>query len=148
MHNPVPTDLGSDPLKGIIVPVVVCAAFDSNNRVLLLKREKHPYSGYWELAGGRLEFWETGLAAALRELKEETGLIPIESSAKPAGFFEFLLPNYHRIVFAFSCRVDGSKVTLSEHWEFKWFSISELPEPLIPFVKEEVLSGAKALGIV
>lgn len=99
------------------------------------------------LRGGRLEFGERAGPAALRELFEESGLRPVDGKCVPAGTFEFLLPNYHRLLFAFACRVASGEVKLSEHLEYGWFSVSSLPEPMIPFVKEEVINGAKALSI-
>lgn len=42
--------------------------------VLLVKRGRAPYAGAWSLPGGMIEAKETSYAAALRELKEETGI--------------------------------------------------------------------------
>ena len=42
--------------------------------VLLIRRGKAPRLGEWSLPGGRIEWGETAVAAALRELKEETGV--------------------------------------------------------------------------
>ncbi|OIO25078.1 hypothetical protein AUJ14_04970 [Candidatus Micrarchaeota archaeon CG1_02_55_22] len=46
---------------------------DGNNRVLLLHRNT-PQRKQWEVPGGKIESGETPDAAAIRELKEETGL--------------------------------------------------------------------------
>jgi len=50
---------------------VVCLRDD---KVLLIKRGTPPRQGQWSLPGGRLELGETTVAAALRELKEETAV--------------------------------------------------------------------------
>jgi 8-oxo-dGTP diphosphatase len=42
--------------------------------VLLIKRGNPPRQGQWSLPGGRIEWGETTPGAALRELKEETGV--------------------------------------------------------------------------
>jgi len=42
--------------------------------VLLIKRGKPPKQGEWSIPGGHIEFGEQAEAAALRELKEETGV--------------------------------------------------------------------------
>jgi 8-oxo-dGTP diphosphatase len=50
---------------------VVCIRGDE---VLLIRRSKPPRLGDWSLPGGRIEFGERAADAALRELKEETGV--------------------------------------------------------------------------
>ncbi len=50
---------------------VVCLKGDL---VLLIKRGTPPRLGQWSLPGGRIEWGEAVDAAALRELKEETGV--------------------------------------------------------------------------
>ncbi|WP_297513102.1 NUDIX hydrolase [uncultured Caulobacter sp.] len=50
---------------------VVCLRGDE---VLLIRRGTPPRLNQWSLPGGRLEWGETAQAAALRELKEETGV--------------------------------------------------------------------------
>ncbi len=43
--------------------------------VLLVQRGKRPYSGFWSLPGGEIQWGETAADAARRELEEETGLL-------------------------------------------------------------------------
>ena len=43
-------------------------------RFLLIQRRKPPYAGKWALVGGKVEFGETLAQAAVREVREETGL--------------------------------------------------------------------------
>ena len=50
---------------------VVCLKDDA---VLLIRRGRPPKLGEWSLPGGRLEWGETVADAALRELREETGV--------------------------------------------------------------------------
>jgi 8-oxo-dGTP diphosphatase len=50
---------------------VVCLKGD---QVLLIKRGTPPRLGQWSLPGGRIEWSEPVTEAALRELKEETGV--------------------------------------------------------------------------
>ncbi len=50
---------------------VVCLKGD---QVLLIKRGTPPRLGQWSLPGGRIEWSETVTDAALRELREETGV--------------------------------------------------------------------------
>ena len=50
---------------------VVCLR---DGEVLLIRRANPPRKGEWSLPGGRIEWGETTAAAALRELREETGV--------------------------------------------------------------------------
>ena len=50
---------------------VVCLR---GREILLIKRGNPPRQGQWSLPGGRIEWGETSAAAALRELREETGV--------------------------------------------------------------------------
>lgn len=51
-----------------------------DGNVLLAQRKKQPDAGLWGFPGGHVEWGETALTAATRELREETGVIaePIE----------------------------------------------------------------------
>ena len=53
---------------------VDCVVFDKADRLLLIRRAKPPFKGRYALPGGFVDIGETVEHAALRELKEETGL--------------------------------------------------------------------------
>ena len=53
---------------------VDCVVFDRADRLLLIKRGHPPFKGKFALPGGFAEVGETVEAAALRELREETGI--------------------------------------------------------------------------
>ena len=76
--------------RGISLAAVV-APLDQHGRVLLTRRPRHmrTFPGCWVLPGGSVDPGESTLAAALRELQEETGLLPAEpSSAQPFALWE------------------------------------------------------------
>ena len=55
--------------------VAGAVVFHSDGRVLLIRRGKPPAMGTWSLPGGRMEPGETPEETAVREVREETGLV-------------------------------------------------------------------------
>jgi len=56
-------------------PVVAIVVKDDKGRILLIKRKIDPCKGKWALPSGFMEIEETPAQGALRELREETGII-------------------------------------------------------------------------
>ena len=67
-------DFAKDPYKDRIVVGVIIYIFDEKGRTLLFKRKNHPYQGYWEAVGGKVNFLERLEEAAVREAEEEAGI--------------------------------------------------------------------------
>jgi 8-oxo-dGTP diphosphatase len=97
----------------------------NRDHVLLIKRARAPYAGFWTLPGGRLEPDEAPHEAALRELAEETGLVV--KAAVPAGIHFSGGPGAGFELRVFAARYCGGEaVGSSENCGFGWFRFEQL----------------------
>ncbi len=96
---------------------------------LLLKRANNQiYPGLWQMVTGKIEEEEKAHQTALREIKEETDLKPIQLWVAPTinSFYE-PKDEYICLLPVFAARMDGeTDVILSkEHTEYKWVGKDE-----------------------
>ncbi|HTS35063.1 MAG TPA: NUDIX hydrolase [Candidatus Solibacter sp.] len=100
-------------------------------RVLLVKRAHPPLADKWSIPGGVLEVGELIREAAVREAREETGLIV--EAGELLGVYDRILRNaekrvqYHYVLIDFLCRrVGGELEASSDAAEVQWFTREEL----------------------
>lgn len=77
-YNPNKYQNPSNTVDTVIFTYVEKAGVKTISRLLLIKRGNHPSIGWWALPGGFVEYRENIDDAALRELKEETGIDDVE----------------------------------------------------------------------
>lgn len=101
-------------------------------RVLLVKRAHPPLQAQWSIPGGVLEVGEFVRDAAVREAREETGLIV--EPGELLGVYDRVLRDtegrvqYHYVLIDFLCRqVGGELFAASDAAEVRWFTCEELP---------------------
>lgn len=135
------------PLRCTGVATVLIKRTESDDKVLLLKRDTSVLRDVWCYIGGGIEEGEKAWEAALREVKEETGItnLPLYSSNQ---FDQIYSPeeNYIYIAPVFVGYVDESqKVKLNyEHSDYKWVSFKEACDTVsIPGNEEVLLSIEK-----
>ncbi len=107
---------------------------DRRFEFLLLKRaENQFYPGLWQMVTGKIIPTEKAFETALREIKEETGLIPLQLWIAPTinSFYE-PKDEYICLLPVFVAKVDaGSKIIISdEHTEYKWLEKDKAKELL------------------
>lgn len=129
------------PLLAVAIVVV------KGNKILLQKRTKEPFYGYWAFPSGKVRFEQYLTEAAQAELKEETGL---SCDLELKGLFSSKTYNnkelsYNHQIFIFKgINPTGQLTTKDREGENKWFTKTEIKKlktfPNIPhFVK--IVSG-------
>jgi len=125
---------GEIPIRSFLIYCYVCKIENGVGKFLLLKRVSQYLDGIWQPTTGRIEAGETAWQAALREVKEETQLLPdrFYSSNRVEQFYE---PSHNCICMApvFVAFIDSDqKVQLSsEHCEFQWSTADQAQEHLL-----------------
>ncbi len=110
--------------------------FDERGRILLQQRSDN---GRWGLPGGGLEIGETVAAAAVREVREETGLevevIRLIGLYSDPAFQVVRYPDgnvVHYVSACFECRVVAGALALcDETLALAWFDPRALPADLL-----------------
>ena len=135
------------------IPLVgIGAIIIEDSRVLLVKRAHPPIQGQWSIPGGVLEVGELVREAAVREAREETGLIV--EPGELLGVYDRVLRNeekrvqYHYVLIEFLCRrVGGELMAASDAAEVRWFAREELPSLKLAEDTEDVIrKGFAKLG--
>ena len=133
--------------RALDVVQVVGAALVDGDRVLVAQRSGGPYDGCWEFPGGKVEPGEEELAALVREVGEELGVVVV-----PEAFLgEVVLDGVvaggvpgGSTLRVWSARAEpGAEVTAHEHSELRWLTAAELESldwipadrPLLPAVR-------------
>jgi ADP-ribose pyrophosphatase YjhB (NUDIX family) len=136
------------------VPLVgVGAIIIEDSRVLLVKRAHPPLQAQWSVPGGVLEVGELVREAAIREAREETGLIV--EPGELLGVYDRVLRNpeqrvqYHYVLIDFLCRrVGGELEAADDAAEVRWFTREELPALKLSEDTQDVIKkGFEKLGL-
>ena len=101
---------------------------------LLLRRAKGKiYQHQWRMIGGKVEQNETYWQAALRELKEETSLVPLKFWTIPSvnSFYEHKTDKIYHIP-AFAVQIGNSEDPKldDEHTGFAWLPVEKAIEKI------------------
>jgi len=132
--------------------VGVGAVIIDAGRVVLVKRGHAPLKGEWSIPGGVLEVGETLRQAAIREAKEETGLI-VEPT-ELLGVYDRVVKDdfgrtlYHYVLIDFLCRrVEGEPLGAGDADEARWFTPEGVAKlPLAEDTAEVIRKGFEKYG--
>ncbi|TDU67059.1 NUDIX hydrolase [Streptomyces sp. KS 21] len=115
--------------------------------VLLIQRGWPPHEGAWALPGGHVDAGETSLAAAARELQEETGVTVTTDALRQIGVWDApdRDPRGRYITVAYAAVVPvGTTITAGDDARTaRWWPLDALPERLA-FDHAAILNAAVA----
>ena len=115
-----------------------------DHRILLGRRRNSHGEGHWAFPGGHLEFSESPLECARREVQEETGLQLSKTRSGPYTNDVFLEENKHYVtlfVMAEPCAGEPQLLEPDKCSEWLWFSWNDLPSPLFLPISNLIAQG-------
>lgn len=124
------------------IAVVLLKKFNDKYKVLLMKRAEEILNDAWCYIGGGIEVGERAWESALREIREETGIVNVSLySANICEQFYGVIEEFIYIAPVFVGYVDESEnvVLNNEHKEFQWLSFAEARERATLPGNEQVL---------
>ena len=109
--------------------VVVIVAVTKGKQILLIKRDKRPFQGYWGMIGGKTRFSESIPDAVRREVEEETGIKINKKTVKVRSvLLERVKTNQgisHGNILILTEAKPINNINLSNDY-LNWFELSEL----------------------
>jgi 8-oxo-dGTP diphosphatase len=120
-------------------PVVLSSyvVFRRNEEILLLRRFNTGYrDGDYGFPAGHVEKGEKALGGAIREAKEEVGIVVDASQLRLALTLHRLCADHERIDFFFECKKWQGEPTNREPEksdDVRWFKMYDLPDNLVPY---------------
>jgi 8-oxo-dGTP diphosphatase len=117
------------------VNVVYCLIYDEENEQVLMVHNKDVNS--WSMPGGAVEGDETLEQAAIREVKEETGLLVEISDVVAVNECLFTKNNEHAIFITFRAKIIGGKISIESPNEISTITWLDIPtaDKLMPYHK-------------
>lgn len=138
-------DLEKFPRPSVAVDIVLFTVAQSALKVLLIKRGLQPFAGQWCLPGGFVKIDESLENAAMRELREETGVAHVYLEQLYTFGAPKRDPRGRVISVSYYALVDATKirpfVTGEEQIEnVQWFPVNDLPK--LAFDHEDIIKYA------
>jgi ADP-ribose pyrophosphatase YjhB (NUDIX family) len=99
---------------------------EKDGALLLVRRERAPFEGYWDIPGGFLEADEEPRTGARREAREETGLRV--GVGDLIGVYHDKNRDDHTLNLYYAAHViGGTEKAGDDADDLRWFALSEIP---------------------
>jgi 8-oxo-dGTP diphosphatase len=122
-----------------VFPVVVHTLMWRRGAVLLLRRAGTGYlDGWYALPGGHLQRGEGIVECAMREIREETGIVVAASQLRAAAVMPYLSGEHQGIDFIMACDDFVGEPTLAEPHladSIGFWSADALPANSVPYLR-------------
>lgn len=132
-------------------PIAVHLILQEQNNILLLQRNNTGFAdGMWGVPAGCIDGNESVTDAMIREAKEETGILIKENHLKVASVMHRRASDdWESVVFFFVVTEYEGRIENKEPHKcssLKFFPLNNLPENLIPYVKEGIRNSLSGIS--
>lgn len=117
-----------------------------NASILLIKRKNDPYQGSWALPGGFVEYGETVENAAVRETKEETGIVVKLKELVGVYSDPDRDPRGHTVTVCFlGVKIGGMLESATDADDARYFELNEIKTLDLAFDHERIIQDSLKL---
>lgn len=122
------------------IPGCLAVILTGRGEIILQLRDEKPgigWPGHWSLPGGGREPGEAPIDTILREIKEETGIVPDTIEEAVVAPYDPLKAPPH--VFLGTWDGEESELVLGEGQALRLVPLDRLPEPMPPHIRDYIL---------
>lgn len=123
-----------------VVHVAVGVIINADGKICLAKRPLgKPFAGLWEFPGGKVEAGESVFQALVRELDEELGILPLQST--PLIKIEHSYPELSVLLDVHTIEQFEGEAQGRERQELRWIQRSELHNFEFPAANKAIVEA-------
>ena len=124
-----------------VLPIAI-TILEHDGRFLFIKRVKPPYENLWSLVGGKVNPGEHIAHAAIREIKEETGVIDVKDYSLRGFVSERLLNSDSELLSQFLIFIGYAKITSfsrdNREGELSLFTLDDINTQAVNFLPSDL----------
>jgi len=117
---------------------VAVAAVVRDGKILMIRRERGDYTGYWALPGGKVEQGEHVSESAEREILEETGLETDFVSYE--GIVSEIFGDKQFMLHVVELEAEGAEIAGGDEGDVKWMGFESVEEEKVVPSDRKIIS--------